>query len=184
MACTTVVPKSVKNLKNQVEVSSNRDPNELGVYVCAASGDSDAILIANTSKIKKTEQVREITEEMKVLRQSYPGWLVLPKRYYDNFHDVRSDMMFWKNVPELEGLKPDEIAKFRNFTVGTIISHLARFIPTGEVSLSELVPSAHQEAILKVIQTIGKGESKTAIKNLCPPEVTYQEIELVLDALD
>ena len=69
-------------------------------------------LIANTSKIKKTEQVREITEEMKVLRQSYPGWLVLPKRYYDNFHDVRSDMMFWKNVPELEGLKPDELLRF------------------------------------------------------------------------
>ena len=81
-----------------------------------------------------------------------------------------------------QGLKPDEIAKFRNFTVGTIISHLARVIPTGEVNLSELVAPAHQEAILKVIQTIGKGESKTAIKNLCPPEVTYQEIELVLDA--
>ena len=81
-----------------------------------------------------------------------------------------------------QGLKPDEIAKFRNLTVGTIINHLAHFLPTGEVSLSELVPPEHQEAILKVIQTIGKGESKTAIKSLCPPEVTYQEIELVLDA--
>jgi uncharacterized protein YpbB len=80
-----------------------------------------------------------------------------------------------------EGLKPDEIAKFRNLTMTTIISHLARFIPTGEVTLSELVPPEHQDAILKVIQTIGKGESKTAIKSLCPPEVTYQEIELVLD---
>jgi len=80
-----------------------------------------------------------------------------------------------------EGLKPDEIAKFRNLTMTTIISHLARFIPTGEVTLSELVPPKHQDAILKVIQTIGKGESKTAIKSLCPPEVTYQEIELVLD---
>ena len=81
-----------------------------------------------------------------------------------------------------EGMKPDEIAKFRNFTVATIIGHLARFLPTGEVTLSELVPPAHQDAILKVIQTIGKGESKTAIKSLCPPEVTYQEIELMLDA--
>jgi uncharacterized protein YpbB len=80
-----------------------------------------------------------------------------------------------------EGLSPDEIAKFRNLTMTTIISHLARFIPTGEVTLSELVPPEHQDAILKVIQTIGKGESKTAIKSLCPPEVTYQEIELVLD---
>ena len=43
------------------------------------------------------------------------------------------------------------------------------------------VPPEHQDAILKVIQTIGKGETKTAIKSLCPPEVTYQEIELVLD---
>lgn len=81
-----------------------------------------------------------------------------------------------------QGLKSDEIAKFRNLTVGTIINHLARFLPTGEVSLSELVPPEHQDAILKVIQTIGKGETKTAIKSLCPPEVTYQEIELVLDA--
>ena len=81
-----------------------------------------------------------------------------------------------------QGLKPDEIAKFRNLTVGTIINHLARFLPTGEVSLSELVPPEHQDAILKVIQTIGKGETKTAIKSLCPPEVTYQEIELVLEA--
>ena len=83
-----------------------------------------------------------------------------------------------------QGLKPDEIAKFRNFTISTIIGHLARFLPTGEVTLSELVPPAHQDAILKVIQTIGKGETKTAIKNLCPPEVTYQEIELMLDSLN
>ena len=81
-----------------------------------------------------------------------------------------------------QGLKPDEIAKNRGFTVGTIIGHLARFLPTGEISLSELVPPEHQDAILKVIQTIGKGETKTAIKSLCPPEVTYQEIELVLEA--
>ena len=81
-----------------------------------------------------------------------------------------------------QGLKPDEIAKFRNLTVATIIGHLARFLATGEVTLSELVPPEHQDAILKVIQTIGKSETKTAIKSLCPPEVTYQEIELVLDA--
>ena len=81
-----------------------------------------------------------------------------------------------------QGMSPDEIAQNRGLTVATIIGHLARFIPTGEITLSELVPPEHQDAILKVIQTIGKGESKTAIKSLCPPEVTYQEIELVLKA--
>ena len=82
-----------------------------------------------------------------------------------------------------QGMKPDEIAKERALTVGTIISHLARFIPTGEVTLSELIPPAHQDAIRKVIQTIGANEGKTAIKSLCPPEVTYQEIDLVLSTM-
>ena len=97
---------------------------------------------------------------------------------------IRSRNKTWNITLQLykQGLKPDEIAKFRNLTVGTIIGHLARFLPTGEISLSELVPPEHQDAILKVIQTIGKGETKTAIKSLCPPEVTYQEIELVLEA--
>ena len=44
-------------------------------------------------------------------------------------------------------------------------------------------PEKAAEAILKVIQTIGTADGKTAIKNLCPPEVTYQEIELVLSVL-
>ena len=91
----------------------------------------------------------------------------------------------WDVTYELykQGKKPDEIAKERLLTIGTIIGHLARYIPTGEVSLSELVPSAHQEAILKVIQMIGTGEGKTAIKSLCQPEVTYQEIDLVLSTM-
>ena len=82
-----------------------------------------------------------------------------------------------------QGMKPDKIAKERALTVGTIISHLARFIPTGEVTLSELIPPAHQDAIRKVIQMIGANEGKTAIKSLCPPEVTYQEIDLVLSTM-
>lgn len=30
----------------------------------------------------------EITESMKEVRESYPGWFVLPKRYYDDFSDM------------------------------------------------------------------------------------------------
>lgn len=82
-----------------------------------------------------------------------------------------------------QGLSPDEIAKERELTIGTIIGHLARFIPTGEVMLSELVSPEKLDAINKVIQRIGTNEGKTAIKSLCPPEVSYQEIELVLNAI-
>ena len=82
-----------------------------------------------------------------------------------------------------QGLSPDEIAKERELTVGTIISHLARFIPSGEVKLSDLVPQDHQSAILNVIQRIGTSEGKLAIKSLCPPEVSYQEIDLMLSSM-
>lgn len=79
-----------------------------------------------------------------------------------------------------QGLRPEEIAKERHLTLGTIIGHLARFIPTGEVLLSELVSPEHQKTILEVIQKVGTDEGKTAIKNLCPPDITYQEIELII----
>ena len=83
-----------------------------------------------------------------------------------------------------QGMTLEEIAQSRGRSVTTIFEHLARFVSLGAITLSELVPPEHQDAILKVIQTIGKGESKTAIKSLCPPEVTYNEIELVLAAQD
>ena len=79
-----------------------------------------------------------------------------------------------------QGKKPEEIAQERNLTVGTIYGHLARFVQSGEITLSDIIPQERQDAIMKVIRRIGKEEGRTAIKNLCPPDVTYAEIELVL----
>lgn len=42
----------LKKIGNQVEVTAQRDPNKYGVYACAVSGDSDMILLANTSENK------------------------------------------------------------------------------------------------------------------------------------
>ncbi|MCI6732163.1 MAG: hypothetical protein MR487_07560 [Lachnospiraceae bacterium] len=39
----------LRNLKNQVKISYKRDPLDQGVFACAASGEKDAILLANTS---------------------------------------------------------------------------------------------------------------------------------------
>jgi hypothetical protein len=46
------------------------------------------------------------------------------------------------------------------------------------------MPAPHQEAILKVIGRIGLKEGRTAIKSLCPPEITYEEINLVLATME
>ena len=83
-----------------------------------------------------------------------------------------------------QGLKPTEIATQRGFTLGTIYSHLARFVASGEIPLSDLMPAAHHKAILDVINRIGTQDGRTAIKSLCPPEITFEEINLVLSMME
>ena len=79
-----------------------------------------------------------------------------------------------------EGKTPGQIAAERSLTVGTVLGHLARYLPTGEVQLDDLVSPEHQQAIKKIIAIVGTSETTTAIKALCPPDVTYEEIRLIL----
>ena len=79
-----------------------------------------------------------------------------------------------------QGMKPDMIAHERGLTIGTINNHLARYVATGEVPFDELVTPEHQQAVLSVVRKIGTADGTTAIKNLCPPDVTYDDIRLVL----
>lgn len=64
------------------------------------------------NKIEDIEKIRHLTKEMADIRKRYPRWLVLPKSYYDDFQDVRSDMIFWSKITELEGLDPKEWLQF------------------------------------------------------------------------
>jgi hypothetical protein len=81
-----------------------------------------------------------------------------------------------------QGMSPEEIAHERSLTLGTIYGHLARYIPTGDVSLDNLIPEEHLQAILRAIHVVGSNTGSTAIKDLCPPDITYDEIRLVLEA--
>ena len=82
-----------------------------------------------------------------------------------------------------QGMNPDLIAKSRSVTLGTVLGHLARYIASGEVSLDDLVPVEHQQAINRVVSKTGTDNGSTAIKNLCPPDVTYDEIRIVLSQI-
>ena len=82
-----------------------------------------------------------------------------------------------------QGKKPDQIAQERSLTLSTIIGHLSRYVETGEVLFIDLVSPEHQQAIERIIQKIGTADGTTAIKNLCPPDITYDEIRLVMARL-
>ena len=81
------------------------------------------------------------------------------------------------------GMKPADIAAYRNLTTGTVTGHLARYVSSGKVSLDDLVSPDHQQAIRKVIRMIGNEEGSQAIKSLCPPDVTYDEIRLMQNVM-
>jgi len=78
------------------------------------------------------------------------------------------------------GMSPAAIAKERGLTVGTIFGHLARYVGTGEVKLCDIISDEHLEAIRKTIRMVGLDNGTTAIKSLCPPDVSYEEIRLVM----
>lgn len=74
----------------------------------------------------------------------------------------------------------ENIAKMRNLAVSTILSHLGRYVDSGQIVLSDLIPADHLQAIERVVSRVGADQGATAVKSLCPPEVTYMEINLYL----
>ena len=83
----------------------------------------------------------------------------------------------------LQGMKPADIAKERSLTMSTIVGHLARYVPSGKVPLDDLVTPAHQQSIRKVIRMVGTDEATLAIKSLCPPDVSYDEVRLMQEVM-
>lgn len=78
-----------------------------------------------------------------------------------------------------EGQTIEEIAAERELVPGTIESHLASFIPTGEISIQELVPDDKRLLIQKVLEEAGEDTSASEIKEILGEDVSYGEIKAV-----
>lgn len=48
----------------------------------------------------KEDEVLELIQQLKKVRESYPGWFVLPKEYYDEFRDMEFDFPCMQGVVE------------------------------------------------------------------------------------
>ena len=83
-----------------------------------------------------------------------------------------------------KGLKPAEIAQERGLTLGTILGHLEQYIESGHIDIRQLVSEEHLREIEKVVNIVGSTDGLSAIKALCPPDVNYAEIRLVVEQLN
>ncbi len=80
----------------------------------------------------------------------------------------------------LEGRSVSEIATERGLANSTIENHLIRFIPTGEVTLDQLVSIEKVEPIRKAILTYGGSNERSPIKDSLGDDYSYGEIRAVM----
>ncbi len=79
-----------------------------------------------------------------------------------------------------QGKSIEEIAEERKLVPGTIESHLASFISSGEVIIDQLVTDEKREMIEKVIAHLGEEAQSGEIKEKLGAEFSYGEIKAVL----
>ncbi|MEO6833751.1 MAG: helix-turn-helix domain-containing protein [Chitinophagaceae bacterium] len=82
-----------------------------------------------------------------------------------------------------EGKSAEEIATIRSLTLGTIQSHLIKFIPTGEVLLTDLMKVEDIEMIEAAYAQLGDEASLGLAKELLPESITYGMIRMVNTAI-
>jgi hypothetical protein len=80
----------------------------------------------------------------------------------------------------LQGKSIEEIAEERKLVPGTIESHLASFIPSGEVTVDQLVSAEKINMIEKVIEHLGEEAKSGEVKEKLGDEFSYGEIKAVL----
>ncbi len=80
-----------------------------------------------------------------------------------------------------EGKSIAEIAKERNFTIGTIEGHLAYYVSNGDIDINKLV-SLEKQLLIKAAATSHGSESHKILKDNLPEAITYSEIRMVMAA--
>ena len=82
----------------------------------------------------------------------------------------------------LQGMSREQIAKERNLSVGTISTHLALFVRSGQIDLQDIVPADNLKSILRALRLVGADQGLQAIKTLCPATISFDDIRLVINS--
>ncbi|HTI91078.1 MAG TPA: helix-turn-helix domain-containing protein [Puia sp.] len=122
------------------------------------------------SGLQEDRQSRQAAAEVEAEQEAGPKTSGKPQKGDTN----RTTLRLYK-----EGTSITEIATLRNLTQSTVESHLASFIPTGEIDLKDLVPEHKIESILTAIKSIG-GSSLGPIKSKLGEDYSFGEIRAVL----
>ena len=82
-----------------------------------------------------------------------------------------------------QGLSIKEIVKERNLTESTIESHLAKYIPSGDIDILELIPLKRYQKLVKEIESV-EFNSLKELKTALDDSYSYMEIKMTLSSLE
>lgn len=80
-----------------------------------------------------------------------------------------------------QGMTRAEIASERNLAVSTVTGHLATFIPTGELTVDDILTPSVCTQIASAVSRAGLASGYAGIQALLPPSVTPSDIRLYLN---
>ena len=78
------------------------------------------------------------------------------------------------------GKSIEEIAKERGLTEGTIQGHLVPYINNGDIKLEDVIEEKKISIIKRIAKAVGRENGIKPIKELCPSDITYNDINLVI----
>lgn len=81
------------------------------------------------------------------------------------------------------GKNVEEIAQERGLTQGTIQGHLVPYILNGEIKIEEVIEEKKINIIKRIIKAVGIENGMTPIKELCPSDITYNDIRLIMKTM-
>jgi ribosomal protein L21E len=79
-----------------------------------------------------------------------------------------------------DGHSPEDIARERGLTVGTIYGHLARYVGKGALSADKVIDASKVKAIRHAISQLPEGASISEVKAICRADITWNDIRLMM----
>ena len=83
-----------------------------------------------------------------------------------------------------QGMTPAQIAEERSMNESTVMGHLAQLVGEGKLKIEQVIPAERRQKIEKVVKAVGLENGLTAVKNLCPPDTGWDELRMVVAAMN
>ena len=83
-----------------------------------------------------------------------------------------------------QGMTKEQIAVERGLTTGTVMSHLASLVGEGRLKIEQVITPERRQKIEKIVRAVGLDNGLTPIKNLCPPDVGWDELHMVINTMN